>query len=147
MKPSKKGATYAFCKVCGADIAIGGSGLCDLQRHIKSGKHTSLLKQVTSQPSIVTTMEVAGNSQNIHDQALAAEILFAKFLAEHNLPFLLADHFSPLCKVMFPDSKVVGVYAAARTKTKAIITHALAPKFMIGVRSRCLSIWPLHYTV
>ena len=32
---------------------------------------------------------------------------------------------------MFPDSKVAGAYAAARTKTRAIITHALAIKLMI----------------
>ena len=48
-----------LCKVCGADVTIGGRGLCYLQRHIKSGKHTSLLKQVTSQLSIFTAMEAA----------------------------------------------------------------------------------------
>ena len=38
---------------------------------------------------------------------------------------------------MFPDSKMAGAYAAARTKTRAIITHALAIKLMISVQDAC----------
>ena len=34
------------------------------------------------------------------DQVTAAEIFFSMFIAEHNLPFLAADHFNKLCKVM-----------------------------------------------
>ena len=44
-----------------------------------------------------------------------------------NLPFAIADHFNTLVPVMFPDSKIAGEYACARTKTAALITHALAP--------------------
>ena len=55
---------------------------------------------------------------------MRAEIYFSKFVAEHNLPFLVADHFSRLTKVMFPDSKIAEAYSCART---TIITHALAP--------------------
>ena len=32
-----------------------------------------------------------------------AELYFATFVAEHNLPFSVADHFNRLCSVMFPE--------------------------------------------
>ena len=49
------------------------------------------------------------------------------FIVEHNLPFASSDHFTKLCKLMFPDSQISQHYACDRTKTKAIVSHALAP--------------------
>ena len=59
------------------------------------------------------------------------------FIAEHNLPFLAADHFNKLCKVMFPDSKIAQGFACCRTKTVAIVKHALAPVFNSEVVQSC----------
>ena len=50
-----------------------------------------------------------------------AELNFAKFVVEHNLPFALS------VTVMFPDSKVDVEFACAITKTVALITYMLAP--------------------
>ena len=61
------------------------------------------------------------------DQVTHAELYFARFVAEHNLPFAVADHFNRLCSVMFPDSKKAAGFLFARTKTAALITHTLAP--------------------
>ena len=70
---------------------------------------------------------------------VAAEVYFAKFVAEHNIPFLVADYFSRLTKVMFPDSKIAEAYSCARTKTTAIIMHALAPAMREVVDNECSS--------
>ena len=61
------------------------------------------------------------------DQVTKAEVYFATFVAEHNLPFLSADHFIQLSKVMFPDSKTAHDFASGRTTTTAIVKYALAP--------------------
>ena len=37
---------------------------------------------------------------------IRSETLFTNFVAEHNLPFAVADHFTRLYKQMFPDSKI-----------------------------------------
>lgn len=37
-------------------------------------------------------------------------------IAEHNLPFLLADHFTELCKTMLPDSQIAQSLNMKRTK-------------------------------
>ena len=44
-------------------------------------------------------------------QTTTAEIYFLTFIAEHNIPFLAADHFNKLSKVMFPDSKIAQGFA------------------------------------
>lgn len=56
-----------------------------------------------------------------------AEVVFAYFVAEHNLSFTVADHFTKLCKVMFPDSKIALKFSSGRTKTTQIIKRSLAP--------------------
>ena len=47
------------------------------------------------QPSLSTFMSDS-RARHVEDQAMRAEIYFAKFVAEHNLPFLVGDHFSPM---------------------------------------------------
>ena len=103
---------------------------------MKTKRHSSLLNQLDSQPSISTTF---AQPQRVDERASAAELLFTKFVVEHNLPFLVADHFSKLTKVIFPDSKIAAAYASARTKTTAIVTHALAPAMRKIVDIACRS--------
>ena len=56
-----------------------------------------------------------------------AELFFTSFIVEHNLCFASSDHFTKLYKVMCPDSQIAKNFSCSRTKTKAIVTHALAP--------------------
>eukprot|EP00117_Sycon_ciliatum_P019217 scpid92565/ scgid17493/ Zinc finger protein 862 len=68
------------------------------------------------------------NSQpSVRDQVTTAELYFTSFLVEHNIPHAASDHFTELCKRMFPDSNIAKEYASGRTKTTAIVTRALAP--------------------
>ena len=58
---------------------------------------------------------------------MTAELYFTSFIVKHNLPMASAEHFSKLCKNMFPDSKIAAQYSSALTKTTALVTHAMAP--------------------
>ena len=138
MKPSKRGNTYAFCAICNTNICVAGEGKTEVDRHLKTSKHIHMLRQKQAQPSLSTFMADT-STKSIEDQTIRAEIYFAKLVAEHNLPFLVADHFSRLTKVMFPDSKIAEAYSCARTKTAAIITHALAPTLREEVVRVCRS--------
>ena len=69
----------------------------------------------------------------------AVEVYFAAFIAEHNLPFLAADHFSKLCKVMFPDRDIAKRFSSGRTKITALVKHAMTPTFNNQVISACQS--------
>ena len=57
---------------------------------------------------------------------IKAETLFSNFIAEHNLPFAVANHFTRLCKDMFPDSKIAQFFCG-KTKTTQIVKRAIAP--------------------
>lgn len=137
MRPSDKGATYAQCTLCKTDICIAGGGQHEVDRHCKTAKHKELLCQLKHQPKVTTVLAKAASTKTVQDQVVVAEIYFAKFVAEHNLAFLAADHFTHLVKVMFPDSKIAEAYSSARTKTTAIITHALAPSCREAVDKAC----------
>ena len=56
---------------------------------------------------------------------IRAELYFTSFIVEHNR------------KVMFPDSPIAQRYSCSRTKTKAIVTHALAPAANSPVAEAC----------
>ena len=71
------------------------------------------------------------------DSVTRAETLFAYFIAEHNIPFLVADHFSDLVKQMFPDSSIAKKFRSKRTKTAHIVNHALGPYFDRKVTDLC----------
>lgn len=73
----------------------------------------------------------------IEESITRAEVLFANFIAEHNLPFLLADHFTRLTSVMFPDSQIAKSFKSGHTKTTCIVNGALQPHFATPVEKLC----------
>ena len=76
---------------------------------------------------------------SIEEAVTKAEVLFAMFVAEHNLPFLVADHFTHLTSAMFPDSETAKVFSSAETKTTCIVKGALFPHFTEPVVKMCLA--------
>eukprot|EP00102_Acyrthosiphon_pisum_P012777 XP_008182066.1 PREDICTED: uncharacterized protein LOC100575879 [Acyrthosiphon pisum] len=54
-----------------------------------------------------------------------AEIKLAAYFAEHNVPFLGADHLSELLTEVFPDSEIAKNINVKRTKTTAIIKNVI----------------------
>ena len=78
---------------------------------------------------------MADNS--LEDSVTRAEVLFAKFFAEHNLSFLTANHFTHLTSKMFPDSKIASKFSSAYTKTTCIVNGALHPHFTETVEKMC----------
>ncbi|KAJ8883769.1 hypothetical protein PR048_015623 [Dryococelus australis] len=71
---------------------------------------SSLLKFVTKQ----------------NDSVIDAELLWANFVCENNLPIRLADSFTKLVPEMFPNSDIAKSFHCGRTKTWQIIRQAIA---------------------
>ena len=134
MQPSKRGPTYAFCKICSSNFSVASGGIHEVKRHITSKRQTDLSQQSSGQLKITYFMF---KKDGLADQVMASVIYFATFVAEHNIPFLAADHFTKLCKSMFPDSKIAQKFACSRTKTTAIIKKALSPIFSDEVVQTC----------
>ena len=60
---------------------------------------------------------------------------------------MTADHFTKFCKVMFLDSKISLEYASGRTKTTALVKHALAPALNSKVIHECQTSSLLYYVM
>ncbi|KAI4825259.1 hypothetical protein KUCAC02_020946 [Chaenocephalus aceratus] len=58
-----------------------------------------------------------------------AEVKVAVAMVQHNVPFAVADHFSPLYKECFRDSPTAQGFKSASTKTTCLINEAVAPHF------------------
>ena len=121
---SKKGVNYAFCTTCAADISVGAGGWNDIAKHKNTTKHIEMVKQRKGQTEVSRYFQ---ESTSNCAKVIRAETLFAQFVAEHNLPFSVADHYTQLAVQMFPDSEVARNFSCARTKTTSIIKGALAP--------------------
>lgn len=78
---------------------------------------------------------------------MTAELYFTSIVVEHNLSFASSDHFTKLSKVMFPDSQIAKNFSCGRTKTKAIVTHALAPAADSLVREACVRALSVSYVM
>ena len=115
---------------------MAGSGYHEVKHQMETKTHQENANQLPIQTSISTVSCHDKPSQS--DQVIQAEIFFATFIAKHNLPFLLSDHFTKLCKVMFLDSKIARSFASFRKKkTMAIEKHAPASALNANVVKRC----------
>ena len=117
--PSKRETGYVNCSVCLTEFSIAGGGFHEIKRHMETKRHKERAKGTLNQSTI--TSSFASSSNQLNEQVTTAEFDYTAFIAEHNLSFASADHFTKFCKVMFPDSKVAQSYACGHTKAQAII--------------------------
>ena len=110
VRPSKKGATYAFCTKCNRDISLGKGGSKDLRRHEQTSLHSQWDRASSSLEAFFGPSRV-----------VEAEIKFDYFIGEHHLPFLLADHCTKVFSFMFPDSVIARGFKCSRTKAMEIL--------------------------
>ena len=94
--------------------------------------HVANAKSSKTTPKIASLFKATAPDRVTH-----AEVLFSAFVAEHNLPFAVADHFTDLCQHMFPDYEIAKKFACRRTKTTHIINRAIAPSFDSKVTEAC----------
>ena len=124
---SKRGRNYAHCDSCGTDFNIGHGGSNDVKRHLATCKHQEMAKVTSNNQSLV----ILFRQSPIEQAVTRAEVLFANFVTEHNLPFLLGDHFTHLTHAMFPDSQIAKAFKSGHTKTACVVTGALTPHFSV----------------
>ena len=110
------------------------AGVNDVKKHVGTAKHQHSLREVSGQHDLATLFR-----SEVVDQKTRADLLFANFIAEHNLSFMTADHFTRLAPLMFPDSKIAQDFRCARTKSTCIVKGALHPFFSDPIIKYCQS--------
>ena len=133
--PSKQGDQYAWCVPCTRDIKICASGVYDVREHLKTKLHGRNVKS-SSQHAPMTTF-FRRQSVDVPESVTTAEVLFSFFVAEHNLPANVTDHFTDLVPRLFPDSAIAKAFRCKRTKTTQIVRRCLAPTATDIAIKRC----------
>ena len=96
IKGSDRGSSNAFCTLCSTPIYIESSAKSDVIKHAKTQNHLKLVSfQNQSKP---ISSFLPGANSTLNDKIIKAETLFSNFVAEHNLPFAISDHFKNICK-------------------------------------------------
>ena len=75
-----------------------------MKKHIATSKYMQMKKSASSNTSVTAIFKV---NNNFEGSATRAEVLFANVVAEHNLSFSVANHFTHLtstvaAKIKFP---------------------------------------------
>ena len=109
--PSKLGDHHAWC-------IVSASGLYGVCLHLKSKIHEKNTKSALQHAPLTAFFKP--NIQTL-DSTTSAEVTFAYFVAERNLPTAIADHLSSLALRMFPDSGIAKSFKCRRAKTTMIM--------------------------
>ena len=132
IKRSDKGDGFAFCAFCNSTFGVTVGGRNDITIQNKGSTYIANASSSKIMPKIATLFKAT-----TPDKVTEAEEIFSTFIAEHNIPFAAADHFTSLCQHMFPDSEIARKYACRRTKLTYIINSAVAPSFDAKVTAAC----------
>ena len=117
-------------------IYIAYGRLSTVKKHIATSKHMEMKKSASSNTNVTAFFKV---NNSFEDSVTRAEVLFANFVAEHNLSFSVANHFTHLTSSMFPDGKIATKFSSACTKTTCIAKGALYPHFTTPAWKACVA--------
>ena len=108
--PCKSDPYSAECRICGKTLT---AGLSELKRHAQTKKHIDMVKTKKSTRSIA---DIMGPVDTLKKDTKVAELKFAMFVAEHNIPFQAMDHLTEVMRSAFPDSKIASEFTCKHTK-------------------------------
>lgn len=92
-------------------------------RHGETAKHKKASQTSSGQKSISTMLLNQTSAKRLEDKVKEAEIRIAGFLAEHNLPFSLMEHFPDFLRSVCSDSLIAKKIKCGPTKIKSVITE------------------------
>uniref|UniRef100_H3ALC1 HAT C-terminal dimerisation domain-containing protein n=1 Tax=Latimeria chalumnae TaxID=7897 RepID=H3ALC1_LATCH len=134
---SDRGNTFAYCTVCNKHFSVSHSGHDDVHKNGEGKCHMELYKTRHNNKTVKSFFSGSKCTTELDNNVIRAETMFSHFIAEHNLPFTVVDHFSRLAKKMFPDSEIARNYACGRGKVTQIIKKALDPIQHLRVVEHC----------
>lgn len=120
------------CICCNRTI-IGG--LSHIQRHEKTLLHRNKFIKAKNTPKISEVLQDKGN-MNLCIKTKEAELKCVMFLHEHNLPFILMDHFSKFLSSVFSDSEIAKNMNIARTKATSITKNCFATEALRNITKK-----------
>lgn len=115
--------TEAYCKVCNKIINIS-SGKLQLVRHQDSEAHRKKSRSINKQQTLTSFVHTKGTT-SLETSLKKADCYISAFIAEHNLPFRVAEHIPVLISKICTDSDIAKNIKCSRTKTTAIVKNVI----------------------
>lgn len=151
----EEGGDNAKCKVCGVTFSVRHGGANDVTKHFSSKKHIQAMSSMSNAQTLLKfgfgqSEEAKRARRKQEEEQLSvqkAEALFVQFVAEHNLPFRVGDHFTKLVKSMFPDSNVARQFQCSRTKTSVLVRYGNGSFSHDTVLGTLTSSPPVYYSL
>ncbi|KAF3850555.1 hypothetical protein F7725_012327, partial [Dissostichus mawsoni] len=117
-------SSFYWCSVCRQENSCAHQGVRDISRHVEGKGHRAKEQHLNSVSSIaqfyVPETSVGGMSVQ-EAKTRRAEVKVAVAMVQHNVPFAVADHFSPLYKECFRDSPTAQGFRAQAQKARMIL--------------------------
>ena len=115
-----------MCMYCNKHISIGHGGKNDVKCHMERPKHVEnarLAREKGVQARLTDLRRSsASSSYSFQDLVTKAEVLFAQFIAEHNLPFSVGDHLTKLVKKAFQIARLQRDFNVVTPKLLQLLT-------------------------
>jgi len=134
IRPDSSNRYAVVCTVCSTTLAnVNKTGLLAHKntskhiRNIEAKSRTLNIKQFCHQPK----------AQGLDTKVAKAELVLTAFMAEHNTPFLQANHLAECCKKMFPDSAIAQKMSLKRTKAAYVMQQGIAYHERLDITSIC----------
>jgi hypothetical protein len=108
----------AVCTVCGCTSC--NVNKTALLAHKNSSKHAKNF-EAKSKTLNINTFFQQPKTDSLAAKVAKAELVLTAFMAEHNTPFLQADHLVECCKIVFPDSEIAQKMSLKRTKVSYVM--------------------------
>ena len=102
---------------CDVHFGIGHGWTNNVKRYTERDCHRMKASALSRMGVGIARYVTAGTEV---DRVMAAETMFAKFIAKSNLPLAIMDDFSKMVWKMFPDSDIAKKFSAGRTETTQI---------------------------
>ncbi|XP_041986133.1 uncharacterized protein LOC121738248 [Aricia agestis] len=116
----------AKCVICDQIISIANKGKADLEKHLNTEKHKMKIRSTASTSRIDIFMESNANL-NLQRSVRATEATLVYHTVKHHESFNSLDCTAPLCKSIYPDSKIAKDVTCSRSKAEAILKNVLGP--------------------
>lgn len=115
----------AYCTICKAQVNLSNKGKYDIEQHIKSLKHSRALS--AGEKSHTMNEYFRPKFSKLDDKIAAAEGALAFHCLKHRQSFRSTDCTSNFFSKIFDDSDIAKNVSSARTKTRSITVHVIAP--------------------
>ena len=86
-------------------------------------------RYVQNKESPRSIADIMGPVDTLKKDTKVAELKFAMFVAEHNIPFQAIDHLTEVMRSAFPDSKIASEFTCKHTKVRSPVKNVLAKRF------------------